>query len=597
VVSRINTARAAWQDSERSVEWRGERVREEVACLGTVFVKLAQTMATRSDLVSQELGKELGVLQDSMGRFPDDIALKTIQEAFGFNGPVAASRNLELAHPGTDQALFAALTPEPVAAASLAQVYRGKLLDGREVAVKVQRPGLAEQVGLDFYVLRQILAMVNALLGVTRSSEIAQSVLAEVADGLFAELDFTMEAQHIEKFRDLYGHSCPDVVVPEVIWSRTKVKVLTTSWLQGRKPRELTAKEKLRLVNLAAPCLSLQLMDAGFVHCDPHEGNMMLLDDGRLGLIDFGLVAQMTDIHQESMASAILSLLAEDYRALVPCFRGMGILNSDRDDAELMRPGETQPFAEALEEALTGGDGKDRIVQDSMGLDRRRAFGQLYEELSSLAFRYYFTLPSYYILVMRSFVTLEGIAFAADPDFNMYTTSSPYAFRRLLTPRTHDGKQLLKQTILEEAPSGRRLRLFSLLRGSLISGKRRSESKDSASMATSTIIDVLLTGDGRELRKILASLDSIVLLEDLTSAASATLRRRAVEAVLSPLRRPTPTRRRARRLLRGLMLQHLRRAARRRPFLVAKLGLQLALGTFFSRFVQKPEEIMPVDSF
>eukprot|EP00913_Durusdinium_trenchii_P035181 g32912.t1 len=208
-----------------------------------------------------------------------------------------------------------------------------------------------------------------------------------------------MEAQHIEKFRDLYGHSCPDVVVPEVIWSRTKVKVLTTSWLQGRKPRELTAKEKLRLVNLAAPCLSLQLMDAGFVHCDPHEGNMMLLDDGRLG----------------------------------PCFRGMGILNSDRDDAELMRPGETQPFAEALEEALTGGDGKDRIVQDG-----------------SLAFRYYFTLPSYYILVMRSFVTLEGIAFAADPDFNMYTTSSPYAFRRLLTPRTHDGKQLLKQTILEE---------------------------------------------------------------------------------------------------------------------------------------------------
>lgn len=593
VVSRINAARAAWQDEGHPVEWRGERVRTEVACLGTVFVKLAQTMATRSDLVSRELGRELGILQDSMGRFPDDVALQTIREEFSWDGPVAASRSEGAeTDPADETPLFASLTAEPVAAASLAQVYRGKLVDGQEVAVKVQRPGLAEQVGLDFYVLRQLLSLVNAITGVTRSSEIAQSVLAEVADGLFAELDFTMEAQHIEKFRDLYGEACPDVVVPEVIWSRTRVKVLTTSWLNGRKPRDLTASEKLRMVNLAAPCLSLQLMDAGFVHCDPHEGNMMLLEDGRLGLIDFGLVAQMTNIHQESMASAILSLLAEDYRALVPCFRGMGILNSDRDDAELMRPGETQPFAEALEEALTGGSEKERLVQDGMGLDRRRAFGQLYEELSGLAFRYYFTLPSYYILVMRSFVTLEGIAFAADPDFNMYTTSSPYAFRRLLSPRTDDGKKLLKQTVLEDVSSRQRLRLFSLLQGSLISGKRQS--KDLTRTATKTVMDVLLAGEGRELRRILASLDSILLVEDLTSPGAAPLRRAALEAAMSPIHRSTPRRRRMRALLRQLMWRHLRRAARKRPFLVAKLGLQVVVGTLFSRFVQKPDEKVKV---
>lgn len=595
VVSRINAARTAWQEEGQPVEWRGERVRTEVACLGTVFVKLAQTMATRSDLVSRELGRELGILQDSMGRFPDDVALQTIREEFSWEGPVAASRSLEGSDtdPADGTPLFASLTAEPVAAASLAQVYRGKLVDGlTEVAVKVQRPGLAEQVGLDFYVLRQLLGLVNAITGVTRSSEIAQSVLAEVADGLFAELDFTMEAEHIEKFRDLYGEACPDVVVPEVIWSRTRVKVLTTSWLNGRKPRELSAAEKLRMVNLAAPCLSLQLMDAGFVHCDPHEGNMMLLEDGRLGLIDFGLVAQMTNIHQESMASAILSLLAEDYRALVPCFRGMGILNSDRDDAELMRPGETQPFAEALEEALTGGGGKERLVQDGMGLDRRRAFGQLYEELSGLAFRYYFTLPSYYILVMRSFVTLEGIAFAADPDFNMYTTSSPYAFRRLLTPRTDDGKKLLKQTVLEDVSSRQRLRLFSLLQGSLISGKRQS--KDLTRTATQTVMNVLLAGEGKELRRILASLDSILLVEDLTRPGAAPLRRAALEAALSPTHRSTPRRRRMRSLLSKLMWRHLRRAARKRPFLVAKLGLQVVVGTLFSRFVQKPDEKVKV---
>ncbi|CAE8581207.1 unnamed protein product, partial [Polarella glacialis] len=202
------------------------------------------------------------------------------------------------------------------------------------------------------------------LRGVTRSAEIIQSVLDEVGDGLFAELDFTQEARHLERFRDLYGEKCPDVVVPEVVWSLTRQRVLTMSWLDGRKPRDLTAEERLLLVSRAAPCLALQLMDSGFVHCDPHEGNMMLLDDGRLGLIDFGLVAQMTAVHQESMASAILNLLTKDYKALVPCFRGMGILSSDSsNDDDLRRPGEDQSFADALEEALSGGGGRERLVQ------------------------------------------------------------------------------------------------------------------------------------------------------------------------------------------------------------------------------------------
>ncbi|CAE7440192.1 unnamed protein product [Symbiodinium necroappetens] len=121
-------------------------------------------MATRSDLVTKELGKELGLLQDAMGQFSNNVAMQTIREEFGWDGPVAASRSMEgaqLQHPGESAPLFSSLTEEPVAAASLAQVYRGTLTDGTEVAVKVQRPGLAELVGLDFYVLRRILSTVN----------------------------------------------------------------------------------------------------------------------------------------------------------------------------------------------------------------------------------------------------------------------------------------------------------------------------------------------------------------------------------------------------------------------------------------------------
>ncbi|CAE7733332.1 unnamed protein product [Symbiodinium pilosum] len=340
-------------------------------------------MATRSDLVTKELGKELGILQDSMGQFSNSIAMQTVCEEFDWDGPVAKSRSLEGLTTGQSRdaesaALFAALTEEPVAAASLAQVYRGRLADGTEVAVKVQRPGLAEQVGLDFYVLRRILSTVNAVLGATRSSEIAQSVLDEVGDGLFAELDFIQEAKHVELFQSLYGSKCPDVVVPQASYEATSY---------GSKPSGAghLATDKYTRVRLKSlPQEKRHILLQPRTSCEmplaeePMFEYRMLLDDGRLGLIDFGLVAQMTKVHQESMASAILSLLAEDYKALVPCFRGMGILSSERDDdEELKRPGEKQPFAEALEEALQGGkpDTK-RMVQEGMGLDRRRAFGQ-----------------------------------------------------------------------------------------------------------------------------------------------------------------------------------------------------------------------------
>jgi len=165
-------------------------------------------------------------------------------------------------------------------------------------------------------------------------------------------------------------------------------------------------------------------------------------------------VAVRTD-HQEAMAHGVLNIIAENYLALEEVFRGMGVLDASKTD--LRRPGVEEPFSDAIERCMTGGaadapdadpaaSSRKKLVQGDDGADRRRAFGQLYEELSELAFRYYFTIPSYYILVMRSFVTLEGIALSADPDdsFNMYQATAPYARRKLLTPRTAGGRALLR---------------------------------------------------------------------------------------------------------------------------------------------------------
>ena len=117
---------------------------------------------------------------------------------------------------------------------------------------------------------------------------------------------------------------------------------------------------------------------------------------------------------------------------------------------DLRRPGVDEPFAQALRRCMSGdAESRERVVQGGESGDRRRAFGQLYEELSELAFRYYFCIPSYYILVMRSFVTLEGIALSSDSDesFNMYKATAPYARRRLLTPRTAGGRALLRAAV------------------------------------------------------------------------------------------------------------------------------------------------------
>lgn len=607
VTQRLLSARAAWEDETLPATERGQRVRGQLSQLGPVFAKIAQTLATRPDIVSRDLAKELGLLQDAMTTFDDEVAFATIREEFGVHQSLVAAtltdgqpgiigQDHAAMHGSAEEPLFAELATTPVAAASLAQVYQGRMPDGTLVAVKVQRPGLLETVAMDFYVLRLLLAGVNKVVGITRSSAIVVAVLDEVGEGLFAEIDFTQEARNIELFRKYYSSKCPNVVVPDVVWGRTTRRVLTTTWLQGRKPRELDAAEKLSLVRLAAPCLSLQLMDNGFVHCDPHEGNMMLLDDGRLGLIDFGLVAQMTTIHQESMASAILNLVTGDYAALVPCFKGMGVLNTDLED--LRRPGVQKPFAQALEEALSGGGGgvepRTRRVQGSES-SRRRAFGQLYEELSGLAFSYYFTLPSYYVLVMRSFVTLEGIAFNGDPDFNMYTTSYPYAFRRMLTPHTVLGRRLLRDALL--TPSGR-MKLLTLAKRPGTAAKQDGPQSHGPGDAANAIAAALLAPAGRELRRVLRDADSLHLVTDFQSASAAPVRRALAEAAADAMFRavaskvsregaaqrerkagksastsPVHLRRRrtCRRLVGRISLRHLRKALRGRPLRTASL--------------------------
>ena len=422
----------------------GETLRGELATLGPVFCKIGQTMATRPDIVGLETSRNLGKLQDAVA--PES------------GGPAVAMATLRSELPAAES-LLANISAAPVAAASLAEVYRAtRASDGAELAIKIQRPGLERKVALDFHVLRRILALAQEQFGLAGDIPTIQSVLDEVGGGIFAELDFETEARHIRRFDALYAKRLAElgVVVPKVDPTLTSPRVLATEWIDGTPPRSLPDAERQALARTAVRCLAMQLMSDGFIHCDPHEGNLLGLPDGRVALLDFGLMAQMRRDHQEAMASGVLNIMAENYGALEEVFKGMGVLNTQVDD--LRRDGVDEPFSDAIRRCMTGGAADERarnLIQDDDGGDRRRAFGQLYEELGELAFSYYFTIPSYYILVMRAFVTLEGIALANDGDeFNMYEATAPYARRTLLTPRTAGGRALLRAAFLSSG--GRR---------------------------------------------------------------------------------------------------------------------------------------------
>jgi len=472
VAGRVAEVTAALARVKLAGDDGGATLRLELGKLGPVFCKVGQTLATRPDIIGLETSRNLGQLQDAMA--PEaagpEVAMTTLGDALG-------DVTLKLTN----------ISAAPIAAASLAEVYRANTVaDGTSVAVKIQRPGLERKVALDLHVMRKLLELAQAQFKIGGNVDVVVAVLDEVGAGLFRELDFQTEAAHIRRFRSLYAKQISQlgVVVPSVVPELTSTKVLVTEWIDGVPPRALPPSERQELAKTAVRCLAMQLMTDGFIHCDPHEGNLLALDDGKVALLDFGLMAQMRTDHQEAMAHGVLNIMSENYPALEEIFRGMGVLDVSKPD--LRRPGVEEPFTIALQRCMGGGaeaetaaeadaaeadsggadaGGADagasaagasaaparrKIVQDADGGNRRKAFGQLYEELAELAFKYYFTIPSYYILVMRAFVTLEGIALSADDDgsFNMYAATAPYARRKLLTPVTPGGRALLRAALL-----------------------------------------------------------------------------------------------------------------------------------------------------
>ncbi|XP_059632206.1 uncharacterized protein LOC132274876 [Cornus florida] len=391
---------------------RAIEIREIVTSLGPAYIKLGQALSIRPDILSPAAMTELQKLCDKVPSYPDDVAMALIEE--------------ELGQPW--QNIYSELSSSPIAAASLGQVYKGRLKEnGDLVAVKVQRPFVLETVTIDLFIIR------NLGLVLRKFPQISVDVVGlvdEWAARFFEELDYVNEGENGTLFAEMMKKDLPQVVVPKTYVKYTSRKVLTTSWVDGEKLSQSTESDVGELVNVGVICYLKQLLDTGFFHADPHPGNMIRTPDGKLAILDFGLVTKLTDDQKYGMIEAIAHLIHRDYGAIVKDFVKLDFI-PEGVNLEPILP----VLAKVFDQALEGGGAKNINFQE------------LASDLAQITFDYPFRIPPYFALIIRAIGVLEGIALVGNPDFAIVDEAYPYIAQRLLTDESPRLRKALRYTI------------------------------------------------------------------------------------------------------------------------------------------------------
>ncbi|MBD1841206.1 MULTISPECIES: AarF/UbiB family protein [unclassified Coleofasciculus] len=404
-----------WKNREK----RATQLREILTRLGPTFIKVGQALSTRPDLVRKDFLEELIKLQDQLPPFDNAIAFNIIETEL--------ERSVE--------EIYREISPEPLAAASLGQVYRARLHTGEEVAVKVQRPNLLPTITLDLYLMRWMAAWLSPWLPLNLGHNLTL-IVDEFGYKLFEEIDYLNEGRNAEKFATNFRDD-PSVKVPAIYWRYTNTRVLTLEWIDGFK---LNDTERIKAADLETDTLIeigvtaglRQLLEYGFFHADPHPGNLFALPDGRMAYIDFGMMDQMEEDTKETLVSAVVHLINKDYIELAKDFVKLGFLTPETDIV---------PIIPALESVL--GDVIGESVQDFN-------FKTITDKFSELMYDYPFRIPAKFALIIRSLVTQEGLALSLNPNFKIVEVAYPYVARRLLTGESPEMRRRLIEVLFKD---------------------------------------------------------------------------------------------------------------------------------------------------
>lgn len=441
---------------------RAAELRRIFTRLGPTFVKLGQGLSTRPDICPPEYLEELAELQDALPTFPDAEAFSCIERELGL--PL--------------DSIFSSISPSPIAAASLGQVYKAQLTySGQTVAVKVQRPGIEEAIGLDFYLIRGLGFFINKYVDIITSDVVA--LIDEFARRVYQELNYVQEGQNARRFKKLYADR-EDILVPDIFWDYTSGKVLTMDWVDGVKLNEQDAIERqglkvLDLVNTGIQCSLRQLLEYGYFHADPHPGNLLATPEGKLAFLDFGMMSETPEEARFAIIGHVVHMVNRDYEAMARDYYALDFLSRDVDVSPIV-PALRNFFDDALNYTVS-----------------ELNFKTLVNGLGAVFYQYPFNVPAYYALILRSLTVLEGLALYADPNFKVLAASYPYFAKRLLT----DPNPYLRDALIELLFKDGRFR-WNRLENLLVQG---SKDRDfSANDALQPVLKLLLGPDGEELQ-------------------------------------------------------------------------------------------------
>lgn len=404
VLAKRLLAQEALQREERMVK-QAVWLRNRLLKLGPTFIKIGQAIATRADLLPMAYVKELSRLQDEVPPFPHQEAMAILERELG--APIPS--------------LFAHLDEEPVAAASLGQVYYGLLPDGSEVAVKIQRPRLKQTIEFDLRILNRIIKFLKRYPNLFRGVDWT-GVLNEFAFTIYQEMDYLHEAQNADRFRQNF-HAWKEVYVPKIYWHLTTSRVLTMEYIHGLKVTEAEALQArgftpAKINRLLARTYLKQMLEDGFFHADPHPGNLRVMPDGRLAFFDFGMAGQIEERVQFLMIDAFFHILDRDVEGLVDDLMKLEFLEADADR------GKIRPLVEDL-------------FKEYLGLKLSEVrFKELTYEIADVVYEYHFKIPSRFTYMIRALMELEGIGVAVDPDFNFIEIARPFARQYLFRRET-----------------------------------------------------------------------------------------------------------------------------------------------------------------
>lgn len=407
--------RAFDEDSSERVKLRAGELRRLLTRLGPSYIKAGQVLANRPDVLRADYMNELVILQDDVPAFPNEQAMAIIEGSIG--RPVGE--------------VFSSISAEPVAAASLGQVYRATLrATGEDVAIKVQRPDIEPIIYRDLFLFRFFAGFINDW-AIKQLGTNAQLVLDEFAIKLLEELDYQQEGRNQKDFYENYRDD-PYVYIPKLFDEYCSDKMLVMEWVNGVRCTDpagiveagIDVQEFIRVGVVGG---LRQLLEFGLFHGDPHPGNLFAMRDGRIAYIDFGNVAQLSNRNKQILIDAVVHAVNEDYVGMAGDFIDLGFL----------APGtEVAPIVPALEEIWS-----DCREQSMINFN----FRSVTDQFNKLVYRYPIRIPERYALVIRSLLTQEGICMTMDPDFKFLEVAYPYVAKRLLT----DDDPVLRERLIQ----------------------------------------------------------------------------------------------------------------------------------------------------